>query len=217
MNGARILVLLVLGVAALLWAALSGPGNVEDERGWEETERAFDALAAELTEFEPLYEELAAQGLRIDLKTTAQGLRDALAELRSERLELRDDTSLPAGKRLPAYRELARRSDQTLAQLRGLRHSVEARFEFFRASNPLLLATQRQRDLLAGRDDLDAQQRATREVLAALFAELESRARQAMALMAQDASQGAVFAKSVVKDLAELDSSQKALLAQLQR
>jgi len=214
-NGARILALIAVGVLVLLWAALSGPGDAEDVRGWEETERAFSSLADELAAFEPRFDELAAQGLKIDLKTTAQTLRDALANLRSERLELRDDRSIPVGKRLPAYRELVRRSDETLSQLRGLRRSVETRYEFFQASNPLLLSAQRQRDLLAARDDLSAKQSATRDVLAALFAELETRARQAMAVMAQDPSQGAVYAKSVVKDLRELDADQKALLAQV--
>ncbi|GJM20429.1 MAG: hypothetical protein DHS20C15_03440 [Planctomycetota bacterium] len=215
MNGARILLLLGLVLVGLIWAALVGPSHAEDDRGWEESERAFVALAEELNDFDPLYAKLSTQGLMLDLKATTQGLRESLARLRSERLELRDDASVPEGKRLPAYRELAQRAKDARVRVLGLRQSVRARLDFFEDSDALLNTVESQRDLLAEQVTLSEGQARSREVLAALFAELEARARQATVLMTQDPQQGEIFAKSVVKDLASLDSNQKALLAEL--
>lgn len=213
MSGLRILAVLGLITAGLIFAVFRSPSSVEDDRGWVETEAAFAALAQALAEFEPVYEEVIAHGLMLELKARTQDLRERLASLRERRLLLRDDSKLPLGKRLPAYRALATESDVALANLLALSHSVRARYEFFRLAEPLLETARRQRDALRQLPGLSEEARTRAGDLDIALGALESRARDAQGLLSKNPRQNKAFAASVLKDLQRLVETQRELLA----
>lgn len=217
MSGPRILLILLGGLAVLLWVALDEGEDADVRRGLEETAMALEAVEDELRAFDQPYQELARRGLMLTLKQEHDGLRAALAEARARRLHIPEDEDIPRNRKLAALRELRDEIDELLGFARSLHGRVKARHEFITTSSPLLTRARILRDLLAETpiDDPDLSLR--RESTAGHFAELEGYAKRTDALLHQNVEQGRVLGQTTLNGLKECIASQEELLGELGR
>jgi hypothetical protein len=215
MNGPRILLIVGLAIAGMLYLAVSPDETAAIDRGLQESEAAFALVEEKLSELEPCYEFLAQQGLALNMREEHEGLRSKLATLRDQRVTLETDPALDSRNRLDLMRQLAGEADELSAWAIGLGHRLCARVDFMKASTPLLREARQLRDALARATPGDDELTVRIQNLASSFGEFEDRARLTVNLMKQNADQGAVMAGTVLSGLRTLIEDQQATLAEV--
>jgi hypothetical protein len=200
-SGGRILIILFVALGLILWIALSEGTDADLRRGLEETQVALDAMAAELSAFDGIYQQLSRRGLMLRLNNEHNGLRAKLAELRARRLHIPDDETIPRPRKLHAFRELKTEAETLLELTRSLHGRVKARHEFITLSSPLLNQARDLRNKLLDyalhNDELTTRVQS----LAGYFAELEGYAKQTDSMLHSNISQGQILGQSNLKGL----------------
>jgi chromosome segregation ATPase len=211
-SGARILAGVLVLAALLLWTALAGGSDADLERGLAATEAAFDSVEAELAALDGDYQALRTQGLVLGLREQHDELRNHLAELKSRRVALANDTTLDRRRRLPELQKLAEEADAVLALAIGLRRECAALVAFRGELQPLLAEAQRQRAELAQRAEADPERRARIATLATSLAEAEKRIDIVERLLRDNVDQGVSMGESVLATIRTLVDEQGRLL-----
>ena len=209
MSGPRILLVVLVAAAALLWMALAGPRDADLDRGLKETEQAFAAVDEQLAALDPDYQTLRAQNLALGLRDAHDQIVTHLAELRSRRLDIASDASLERRLRLPRLRDLVAESDELLALALGLRRECAALLGLRRASQPLVADARRRRDLLAQKQPRDDEERHRIEALASSLGDIEQRLAAAEQQIRRNLDQGIAMGQGVLRDLQTLIDQQR--------
>lgn len=216
MSGPRILLLVVLAAAGLLWMALVGDPDADLERGLKETGDALALVEQELLELDPLYQKVTRQGLMLNLRQQHDTIRTRLAELKAQRQYVPRDPTLDKRRRLPRLRALRDEIDAVYALAVQLRRQLEARWDFMTAVTPQLETARRQRDELLERlPEHDEGLAALVRSLAGSFTEIEGEVRQADQMLQQNLAQGRVMSQATQRRLRTLVEEQAALLERL--
>ncbi len=217
MNGPRILGLVALAAAVLLWMALSGPADADLERGLAETDAAFAAVDGQLAALDADYRTLCSQGLVLGLRETHDQITSRLAELRSRRLDITGDAALDRRQRLPRLRELAASSDEVLALAVSLRRECDALVSLRRAARPLVEQARAHRDALGDAPPPDDATRQRIDALAASLSDLEQRLQLAEQQIRRNLEQGVQLGQGALRDLRSLIDTQATVRAALPR
>jgi hypothetical protein len=222
MTGPRILLLGLVLLGGLLWAALT-QGDADLERGLALTDEAFAAVEAELQALEPPFYNLTrrARGLAqrsLGLKETHDQITGGLQALKAERKHIvRSDPDDPRA-RLPALLEVRDRTDQLLNMARGLHTQVDMRWEFIETSTPLLGESRALRDRLAAYDieGTSNDVRIRVQGLAQSFDVAAGQAATADRTMTFELEQGRILGQATLNGLQGLIREQQILLAEIE-
>jgi hypothetical protein len=214
MSGPRILVAVVAIGALLLWAALAGDEGADLQRGLDQTESAFTAVDDKLAALDADYQTLLGQGLALGMRATHDQIRSGLASLRSQRVTIRDDTTLDRRERLPRMLELVDSSDQLLALATNLHLTVTTLVAFRKEAVPLLELTNDQAARLEQLPPID-DARATRiAALASSLTETHQKVLMSEQFIRKDVEQGAQFGRQALNALRTIDTEQRKLLGE---
>lgn len=212
MSGARILALVLLAGAVLLWLALAGGAGEDLARGLEQTDAALAAVEAELAALDPAFQALRAQGLLLGLREEHDRIRNLLASHKDRRVEIRTDPALDPRQRLPLLLDLVDEIDGTLALAKVLHRTVDALTAFRRDVLPVLEEAREAHGRLQGVEPAPgADWSSRRATLAASMADLEQRMELAHRLLRENVGQGTALAERTLAELRTLLDQQRAL------
>lgn len=215
MSGPKILLVVAVLLALLVWGALGGDDGIDVRRGREETDAAFARIEVTLEALEPDFQWFATRGVRMQMKEQRESVLAALTDLRVRRRDLLEDPELGPRERMVVLDDLVVECDEVLVAAIDLRRKLAARRAFIEEATPLLGEARALRDDLSGRAVEDAALRTRISNLAGRFAELEVLVQRADTHLGVDLDQGRTLAATATSELGRLIDEQRAALREL--